>query len=333
MWYQYLKPSTTYSGAVPEMKSRFLKGLGYGNERQFIESRNELKALNPFAMFDMGDITSLYQDSAGTTPVTQAADPVGLVLDKSQMGGKTAAQFIADQPELLINNDFDSGLNGWTVTNASPPSYQITTSGGILHFEAAGSSPLLRLEALSLSMTTGNYYVLEVDVAELNSGTLKFDMNGEAPEIVNKVGINRSIFKADRDYLRFYRQSNPVDIKIASISLKEIPGQHLTQATASQRPLYQADGSLLFDGVDDNIGLEFAGGAGPSDGAVIYMQKPFGGSWTMVSEENQDFSGDSSYSFPIGVKRYVGAHILHCEQSTLDANRSLITQWMNEGLS
>ena len=33
--------------------------------------------------YDFNDLTTLYQDAAGTTPVTGAGQPVGLVLDKS----------------------------------------------------------------------------------------------------------------------------------------------------------------------------------------------------------------------------------------------------------
>ena len=38
------------------------------------------------AWFDPSDIDTLFQDSAGTTPVTTAGQPVGLMLDKSGNG-------------------------------------------------------------------------------------------------------------------------------------------------------------------------------------------------------------------------------------------------------
>src|SRR6478736_2608227 len=58
-------------------------------------------ANNSFAFYDPSDITSIYQVSSGITPVAIDGDPIGLILDKKQMGGKTAAAFIAEQPQNL----------------------------------------------------------------------------------------------------------------------------------------------------------------------------------------------------------------------------------------
>ena len=61
------------------------------------------------AWFDPSDMSTLYQDAAGTTPVTAVEQPVGLILDKSQglMLG----------PELVTNGTFDSGISGWVQGN------------------------------------------------------------------------------------------------------------------------------------------------------------------------------------------------------------------------
>lgn len=42
--------------------------------------------LSPTVWYDPGDITTLFQDSAGTTPVTASGQPVGKMLDKSGNG-------------------------------------------------------------------------------------------------------------------------------------------------------------------------------------------------------------------------------------------------------
>lgn len=39
-------------------------------------------------IYDPSDMASLYQDSAGTTPVTAVTNPVGLVLDKHASDGR-----------------------------------------------------------------------------------------------------------------------------------------------------------------------------------------------------------------------------------------------------
>lgn len=55
------------------------------------------------------DITTLYQDSFGTVPVTAVGDPIGLVLDKSQ--GKTISA------NIVVNGTFNTDTTGWTASS------------------------------------------------------------------------------------------------------------------------------------------------------------------------------------------------------------------------
>ncbi|WP_420229036.1 hypothetical protein ACOBWA_08420 [Psychrobacter sp. ER1] len=57
--------------------------------------------------YDPSDLTTLFQDAAGTTPVTKDGDPVGLMLDKSK-GLKLGT-------ELFGNGDFSNGLTDWAL--------------------------------------------------------------------------------------------------------------------------------------------------------------------------------------------------------------------------
>jgi len=52
------------------------------------------------AWYDPSDLTTLFQDSAGTTPVTAAGQPVGLILDKSG-NGRHASQATSTARPLL----------------------------------------------------------------------------------------------------------------------------------------------------------------------------------------------------------------------------------------
>jgi len=65
------------------------------------------KEFNPLSLFangeqgawyDPSDLTTLYQDAAGTTPVTADGDPVGMMLDKSGNGNHASQSVAASRP-------------------------------------------------------------------------------------------------------------------------------------------------------------------------------------------------------------------------------------------
>ena len=61
------------------------------------------------AWYDPSDLTTLFQNYAGTTPVTAVEQPVGLMLDKSQG--------LALGPELITNGNFNDGTTDWSINS------------------------------------------------------------------------------------------------------------------------------------------------------------------------------------------------------------------------
>lgn len=61
--------------------------------------------------YDPSDFSTMFQDSAGTIPVTAVEQPVGLLLDKSK--GLTLGS------ELVTNGNFSSGTTGWTASGST----------------------------------------------------------------------------------------------------------------------------------------------------------------------------------------------------------------------
>ena len=55
------------------------------------------------AWYDPSDLTTLFQDSAGTTPVTAAGQPVGLILDKSGNGHHASQSTSTARPLFQID--------------------------------------------------------------------------------------------------------------------------------------------------------------------------------------------------------------------------------------
>lgn len=55
-------------------------------------------------MYDFTDLTTLYQDAAGTTPVTTTAQPIGLAFDRSGCGNHATQSTAGLRPLLRANN-------------------------------------------------------------------------------------------------------------------------------------------------------------------------------------------------------------------------------------
>lgn len=73
--------------------------------------------------YDPSDLSTLFQDSAGTTPVTAVEQPVGLMLDKSGRGNHAFQATAIDRPILRqdANGKFylaANGTNTWMQTNS-----------------------------------------------------------------------------------------------------------------------------------------------------------------------------------------------------------------------
>lgn len=79
-------------------------------------------SLSPAAWYDPSDISTLFQDSAGTTPVAADGDPVGKMLDKSGNGNHLVQAVTSAQPTYRTGGGLAwlsfNGTNG--LNNVSP---------------------------------------------------------------------------------------------------------------------------------------------------------------------------------------------------------------------
>lgn len=105
--------------------------------------------------YDINDITTLFQDSAGTTPVTAVGQPVGKVLDKS-----------------------GNGIHATQATSANRPTYQVDSNGnGYLQFDGVNDS----LVTSTLNLTTTDKVTwsagLYVDSAAAGAVAMEFSAN------------------------------------------------------------------------------------------------------------------------------------------------------------
>lgn len=184
--------------------------------------------------YDPNDLSTMFQDSAGTIPVTGAGQPVGLMLDKSR---GLSLDF-----NLLSVLDFTtwSTLSGPIIT---PDSFTVTSTGGVTK---------------NIGMTVGKFYKVDIVYESSNpaaSLTLLNGSNGGSPIIaISTTGIMSCVLNAVSAAI--YLRAANTTITIKSISFREIAGNHAYQSVSSSRPILQRNATtgayyLAFDGVDD----------------------------------------------------------------------------------
>jgi hypothetical protein len=180
--------------------------------------------------YDPNDLTTLYQDAAGTVPVTTAVQPVGLVLDKSK--GLTLS------PELF-NNETVLLTAGTTYLGDS--TYRIVSSSALQSLEVRG---------IPLGMCLLDYTVLSSA-----SGSVRIDAQNYAyRHLVVGLGNKKHLLRNSRGNIAFVRDAVPTDVTIRINSIRQILGNHTYQTTSSMRPqLVAAPQRLDYDTADDKL--------------------------------------------------------------------------------
>lgn len=188
--------------------------------------------------FDPSDISTLYQDAAGTTPVTAMEQPVRLMLDKSKG--------LVLGPELVTNGGFSNGTTGWTGVNAT-----LSVASGQLVLTQTGASYMSANTTLS-GLTIGNTYKITATVASVSgvSNTQIWvgsgaggaqDLNRNAEGI--NVPYTRSyvfVAGATSRVLQFVANSTTGVLVIDNISVRELPGNHCVFKAGTGRPVLSA---------------------------------------------------------------------------------------------
>jgi len=188
------------------------------------------------AWYDPSDYSTLFQDSADTTPVTAVEQPVGLMLDKSQ-GLALGSELITP----VANQDFSSDTGYWTKSATTT----IGSGKASLAIVPDGTYALIRTGVL----TIGKVYTITIDISDYSTG-----------EVVIRDGAVNHPFKSPSSgasngtkSVTFLASGNSVGIRtigittlsVDNISVKEIAGNHASQATAASRPVLRARYNLL----------------------------------------------------------------------------------------
>lgn len=188
------------------------------------------------AWYDPSDYTTLFQDSAGTTPVTAVEQAVGLMLDKSK--------FLALGAELFTSASAAGAApvnaNGTVATSGTNTTCTCTAAGtyGVAFTvtpSAIGTSYRFVITIVSQSVS-GRIYI------DFGGGSLGF-IDPPASGVV-RYSINVANTTTP---LRAYMLGGSIgnQFTISFDSVKAIAGNHAYQSTSASRPVLRARYNLL----------------------------------------------------------------------------------------
>ena len=192
--------------------------------------------------YDPNDLTTLYQDAAGTIPVTAAGQPVGLMLDKSK--GLVLGSELVDDPSFNNPAQWNVGT-GVSVTGGNVVFSSVSSGNGI--FRSGG-------------VVTGRTYKVVVNVSSISSGGLYVLMGRgigslSSPSITT-AGVYNFILTSlgSVPEFRINAAASATTAVISEVSVRELAGNHAYQTTSSMRPLLQnSPRKIDYDGVDDKL--------------------------------------------------------------------------------
>ena len=190
----------------------------------------------PGVWFDPSDVATLFQDPAGTTPVTTPGQTVGLMLDKSKG--------LALGADTVVNGNFAGGTTGWTISGGTTA---VNGSGQIV-ITVTGSAAFL---SQSFTTVIGRTYKVTGDIIGSTGSPAFFGIRkaDEATPATNVVNIRTSAGSADGVFVATATTSFVVlqvnnagcTATFDNISVRELPGNHATQATLAARPTYSIE--------------------------------------------------------------------------------------------
>lgn len=243
---------------------------------------------------DTSDLSTMFQDVDGIEPVTKDGYPVGLIFDKSQ--GLFGSSYI----------DFDLlGLNP-----ESANSYSIVThnNGAVIYDITEANTSNAIYVPTTVSASRNKVFAVTLDIENLSSSEvlIKTGGSGAAPTFatLKANGHLRGTFTFKTDSIRetrLYLRTSRAKLKVNSVKIKEVKGNHATQSVASARPIYRTDGKLHWlecDGVDDTLTAQLPSGTyteikASRDGVTHKYPVNVNGSYTLgdLTQTKQSVSG------------------------------------------
>jgi len=180
----------------------------------------------PGVWYDPSDLTTLFTDTAGTTPVTTPGQTVALMLDKSKgltLGSERVADpTLTDQTGWVANADWVSISGGFEKT--------ATTANSNLVYTLPAAAEVGKTYLVEVTINTAQ--TIDVYIGNASNGQITFTGNGTFRQYLSVVGSTGGLTGV------VFRLTTAEVGSITYASVRELPGFHATQATAASRPTY-----------------------------------------------------------------------------------------------
>jgi hypothetical protein len=178
----------------------------------------------PGVWYDPSDFSTMFQDSAGTTPVTAVEQPVGLILDKSKG--------LALGPDALGGAGAFSSAGSWSVGAGWSIGSGVATAASAANMSIASV------------LTIGKWYKITLEVTAFTSGTLYAGTISNLKAMPTGTGTKTAYFLADATtfYLAGLTAFNGT---VDNVVVTDIAGNHASQSTSASRPVLSARVNLL----------------------------------------------------------------------------------------
>jgi hypothetical protein len=147
------------------------------------------------AWYDPSDITTLFQDDAGTTPVTAAGQSVGRMLDKSGRGNHATQANVAQRPLYDIDSGgrpfllFDGSDDGMATGNINPGAIdKVQAFAGVRKLSDAAVGSVIELSA-NAAFQSGSFGILASALESGSRATYRILSGGTTNVAQNATGF------------------------------------------------------------------------------------------------------------------------------------------------
>ena len=185
--------------------------------------------------YDPSDMSTMFQDAAGTTPVTAVEQPVGLLFDKSK-------GLVVSSTDALGGNGNFSNASYWQDVNGVS-----TISGGQLSFNGSATLGGVWSGPTNNPVTIGRFYQVTFDVVSISSGGIRVWLGtGQPAYTATTAGSHtyRGACTGDVN-VRIYNNGAATTAVVDNVVIREVLGNHARQSTDASRPVLSARVNLL----------------------------------------------------------------------------------------